>query len=334
MRSAIVGCGSIAQVHAQAIGKLCQEGLVAVADIERDKAERMAVLYGAKAYSDWEIMLEREQIDVLHICTPHYLHTPMAVSALERGVHVFMEKPPVINRQQWVQLSEAVRNRQNGSKVGICFQNRYNSSVQYVKKHLDKGTWGGLLGARGIVTWQRDEEYYAAGGWRGRTETEGGGALINQAIHTLDLLQYFAGEKALAVEAVMDRQHLPESIGVEDMAAVYIAYPHARVCLYASNSYVADVPPILDLECEKAKIRIEDESVTVYPAEGGRQEVELQVQKCLGKRYWGAGHFSAIQDFYRCAALGEHFPIEPEDVEDTVDLLLKAYASADSKRKR
>lgn len=67
---------------------------------------------------------------MLHICTPHYLHTPMAVSALERGVHVFMEKPPVINRQQWEQLSEAVRNQQNGSKVGICFQNRYNSSVQ------------------------------------------------------------------------------------------------------------------------------------------------------------------------------------------------------------
>lgn len=332
MRSAIVGCGSIAQVHAQAIGQLRQEGLVAVADIERDKAESMAALYGAKAYSDWEKMLEEERIDVLHICTPHYLHASMAVSALERGVHVFMEKPPVIHLQQWEQLSAAVRNQQNGAKVGVCFQNRYNSSVRYVKEHMDNGAWGRLLGARGIVTWRRDEEYYTAGGWRGQIETEGGGALINQAIHTLDLLQYFAGEKALAVEAVMDRQHLPESIGVEDLAAVYISYPHARVCLYASNSYVADVPPLLELECEKARIRIEEESVTVYTAEGERQEVELQVQECLGKRYWGAGHFSTIREFYRCAASGEHFPIELEDVEDTVDLLLKAYASAALKR--
>lgn len=129
----------------------------------------------------------------------------------------------------------------------------------------------------------------------------------------LDLLQYFAGKKALAVDAVMDRQHLPESIEVEDMAAV---------------------PPVLELECEKAKIRIEDESVMIYTVESGRQEVELQGQKCLGKRYWGAGHFSAIQEFYRCAVLREHFPIEPEDVKDTMDLLFSAYASANLKRER
>lgn len=334
MRSAIVGCGNIAQVHAKAIAQMKKAELAAVADEKPDRAEKLAAAWGGRAYSDWEKMLEEERIDVLHICTPHYLHTPMAMAALARGVHVFMEKPPVINRGQWEQLREAVKNSPKGAKLGVCFQNRYNSSVQYVKEHLDGGDYGSLLGARGIVTWRRDEAYYASGDWRGRPETEGGGALINQAVHTLDLIQYFMGEKALGLEAVMDRQHLPGSIGVEDTAAVFIAYPLGRACLYASNCYVGDVPPIVELECERLRIRIEDNAVTVYTPEGTRQEINLEAQERLGKSYWGGGHLSAIRDFYRCAETGEHFPIELEDVENTVWLLLKAYESAAEKRGR
>lgn len=328
MRSAIVGCGNIAQVHGKAIARLEQGSLAAVADIRREAADAMAAAYGARAYYDLETMLRAEEIGVLHICTPHYLHVPMAIAALEQGIHVFMEKPPVTDRRQWEQLRETEERCRSGARLGICFQNRYNGSVQYVKEQLEQGRYGRLLGARGIVTWRRDEAYYVPGGWRGRMETEGGGVLINQAIHTLDLLQYFMGEKALAVEAVMDRQHLPEGIEVEDMAALYIAYPQGRASLYATNSYVSDVPPLLELECERARVRIEDTRVTVYDAAGGRWEKDFQEQERLGKSYWGAGHLSAIRDFYRCVLAGERFSIELADVEDTTELLLKAYESA------
>lgn len=328
MRSAIVGCGNIAQVHGKAIAQLEQGCLAAVADSCPEAAERLAAAYGAKPYSDLETMLREEAIDVLHICTPHYLHVPMAAAALERGVHVFLEKPPAMNRRQWEQLREAAGHCPGGTRIGVCFQNRYNGSVGYVKEQLGQGVYGGLLGARGFVTWRRDQAYYASGGWRGRKETEGGGVLINQAIHTLDLLQYFMGERALAVEAVMDRQHLPDSIEVEDTAALYMDYPRGRACLYASNSYVSDVPPIIELECEKARVRIEDTRVTVYESAGEIRERDFREKERPGKSYWGAGHFSAIREFYRCVLSGERFFLELEDVENTMELMFKAYESA------
>lgn len=125
----------------------------------------------------------------MHICTPHYLHVPMAVYGLTHGVHVFMEKPPVISGEQLAQLEEAVAG--SDRRLGLCFQNRYNPSVQEVKKLLASGEAGRIRGARGLVTWSRGREYYTESGWRGSLATEGGGALINQSVHTLDLLAYF-----------------------------------------------------------------------------------------------------------------------------------------------
>ena len=136
MKSAIVGCGNIAQVHAKSIRQLEGTELTAVADCVLPKAEKMAETFGARAYGSLEEMLEMEQIDVIHICTPHYLHTPMAVTALQKGINVFMEKPPVISWQQWEDLKQAVSEAEGRAELGICFQNRFNGSVQYVKEQL------------------------------------------------------------------------------------------------------------------------------------------------------------------------------------------------------
>ncbi len=152
LRSAIVGCGGIAQVHARALSEMPEAELIAFADVIPERAEAMAEKYGGRAYSSLDELLDHEKIDVLHICTPHYLHTPMAQAAAERGINVFTEKPPVIDRQQWTefkQLGDKVR-------VGICFQNRYNGSTRALKDLLSTGEPGKVLGSRGFVTWRRD----------------------------------------------------------------------------------------------------------------------------------------------------------------------------------
>ncbi len=331
MKSAIVGCGGIANVHAQVIKKLNPQGLVAMADVDPDQAMRMASAYGATPYGDWQEMLEKEEVDVLHICTPHYLHTPMAKEALKRGIHVFMEKPPVISSEQWKSLKQAYATAKDGTRMGICFQNRYNDSVQFVKEHLNAGEYGPVLGARGFVTWRRNADYYVNSTWRGKMATEGGGALINQAIHTLDLIQFLVGEKPVSMQTVMDKQHLPETIEVEDTVAAYIIYPTVKACLYATTSYVADVPPIIEVECEKARIRIENTTVTIWNADGSRTEHDFREKERLGKAYWGTGHMGAISDFYRCVEQKTPYSIELKDVEHTVWLLLEAYRTA-SKR--
>lgn len=324
MRSAIVGCGNVAQVHAKAIAGMEKAELVAVADICFAKAEEMARRYGAKAYADLEEMLRLEEIDVLHICTPHYLHVPMAVQALKAGIHVFMEKPPVINRVQWDMLQQAVQEAEGKARLGICFQNRYNDSVQYVKKQLEEDIYGKILGIRGIVTWNRSIEYYRSNDWRGKLSAEGGGALINQAIHTLDLIQYFMGEKPLSVKADVQKLHLPEEIEVEDMVAAHIQYPEARASFFVTTGYVKDVPPLIELECEKARVRIEEDLVTVFD-NGEAQVYSFPEQKRLGKSHWGMGHQTAIQEFYDCVVCGEKYSIELADVEDTIWLLLQIY---------
>ncbi len=324
MRSAIVGCGGVAQVHAKAIETVMPGALVAVADIDPERAKNMAIQYGAKAYDSLASMLCAEHIDVLHICTPHHLHVPMAVAALKVGMNVFVEKPPVIDKKQWETLRKTVEERQGKARLGICFQNRYNDSVQYVKKQLEEGAYGRIRGVRGLVTWSRGEEYYTAAQWRGKMETSGGGALMCQAIHTLDLMQYFVQEKATFVKAITGNLHLPASIEVEDVVAAQITYPSAVGSFYVTNGYAADTPPLVELECEKARVRIEEETVTVFAGEDSQLR-SFSEQKRLGKSYWGMGHLSAIKDFYACVQSGKKFPIELEDVADTMDLTLKIY---------
>jgi predicted dehydrogenase len=332
MRSAIVGCGNIADVHGKVIEKIEDSCLAAVADIDMERAQQMGQKYSAKAYNDLEEMLDKEQIDVLHICTPHYLHTPMAELALSRGIHVFMEKPPVISRQQWSDLKNAWENRKDGARLGFCFQNRYNLNVQKARGFVQEGTYGKLLGARGFVTWKRDVEYYTESSWRGRIDTEGGGALINQAIHTLDLIQYFVDKEPLEVRTVMDRQHLPDTIEIEDTVAAYITYPDARACLYASNGYVTDAPAIIDLDCEMARLRLEGSNLIVFEHNGTITTHDFNEQEILGKSYWGSGHMGAIADFYHCVRCGLPYPIEIKDIENTVWSLLEAYIATGSSK--
>ena len=191
MKTAVVGCGNISNVHFKALSEIQEIEIVAVADIKKERADKKAVEFGAKAYYDFEEMLANEDLDCIHICTPHYLHTPMALKALNKGIHVLIEKPCSVSADE----VEALRNAQkeSGKQVGICFQNRYNSCVCRAKELVDSGNMGKIRSVRAFVTWCRGEDYYSDD-WHGTLEKECGGVLINQAIHTVDLIQYFTGK--------------------------------------------------------------------------------------------------------------------------------------------
>lgn len=335
MRSAIVGCGGIAHVHAKSLKALQDENrnieLVAAADCRTDRAEEFARIYEIKAYVSLEEMLDREQIDVLHICTPHYLHTPMIKEALRRGINVFSEKPPVISYEQWVELKKSAKSAKNGARLAFCFQNRYNDSIQYVKKLTAQKCFGELLGMRGFVTWSRDMDYYENSDWRGKLAGEGGGVLINQSIHTLDLMQYLCGKKSEQVSAVLDNQHLTGQIEVEDTMAAYIQYPNTRACFYASNAYSTNAPVLIDLEFEQAHVRIEENEVTIRTKDGQRIWREFPRQLQYGKSYWGTSHLACIEDFYCCLKNDHSCMLEWDQMEETVKLYLDVYSSARSK---
>lgn len=326
MRAAIVGCGGIAHVHAAAIGEIPGITLVAAADIIPKRAEAFQNQYGCKPYSSLEEMLSSEQIDVLHICTPHYLHVPMLRYGLEHGVHVFSEKPPVISREQLFELQSLHTEK----RFGFCFQNRYNPSVRMARQLLASGQAGKVLGARGIVTWARDAAYYTESGWRGRWETEGGGALINQSIHTMDLLVYLLG-KPLSIEATTRNHHLKGVIEVEDTMEAFIRFADVNALFYASTAYCENVPPLIEVACENLTIRIEDQSLTYLYRDGRIEQPKLSSERALGKNYWGSGHKGCIEDFYHSIAENRRFHQDLPGTLDTICLMLGAYESARKK---
>lgn len=324
LRCAIVGCGSIAQVHARALCSMPDAELLAFADIIPERAGAMAGKYGGRAYGSLEELLDHEKIDVLHICTPHYLHTPMAKAAADRGIHVFTEKPPVIDRAQWSELCELDKK----VRIGICFQNRYNGSTRSMKALLDSGRAGKPLGARGFVTWRREAPYYTESGWRGSLATEGGGALINQAVHTLDLMAYFLG-KGRVLGASLANRHLPGVIEVEDTLEATLDFDGARGLFYAATSYCTDAPVLFELECENAALRLEGERFTCFWRDGKIEREDFTAAATVpGKAYWGSSHQRCIEDFYRCVRDGGPFMNDISGVGRTLELMLSIYETA------
>ena len=318
-RVGIVGCGGIAAVHAAVLDRLEDTRLAACADILPRRAEEMAERYGARAYGSLEEMLAAEKLDAVHLCTPHDLHAPMAEAAAERGVAVLTEKPPVISADQWERLEKAAEK----APVGVCFQNRYNPNVREARRLIGSGAYGRVLGARAFVTWQRDGAYYTDSPWRGKWAREGGSALINQSIHTLDLLVTLLGGPGRA-EGHMANRHLKNVIETEDTVEAYMTLGGKPALFYASNAYAANAPVLIDIQLESAVLRLEGAELEIRREEGAERRVFDQPET-LGKGYWGNGHYPCIQDFYRCLASGAPYPNRLETARDTVLLMLELY---------
>jgi len=325
MKCAVIGCGGIAQVHGAVLGSMEDAEIVAFADIIPQRAQQMAQKYGGKAYSSLEDVLENERPEIVHLCTPHYLHTPMAKVCAQWGVNVFTEKPPVISWEQWDEFQAL----QDKVRVGVCFQNRYNRSVELFHELLESGKPGRLLGARAFVTWRREAPYYTESGWRGKLRTEGGGVLINQSIHTLDLLTQFFG-KASGVEASMTNRHLKGVTEVEDTLEAAIDFDGKRALFYATTAHCADSPVLLELVCENCTMRMEEEEATLRWADGTVEHRTLPPTGSLavGKSYWGNSHGLCIRDFYRCVREGAAFRNDIPGVRDTMELMLGIYDTA------
>ena len=320
-RSAIVGCGSIAKVHAAALRAMENIRLTACADIDIARARLLAGQDGARAYASLADMLSREKIDVLHICAPHALHAPMIMEAVSRGIAVFCEKPPAVTLPQW----EALCALPPRARVGVCFQNRYNPETRALKELLARGAYGGVLGARAFVTWRRDEAYYRSGAWRATWREAGGGALANQAIHTLDLMVYLLGVPT-ANQTRMENRHLRGVVEVEDTVESHIAFGDAVGLFYASTAYAGNAPTLLEILCERATLRMEPGTLDIIPVDGERERRVFTRPEPLGKDYWGNGHVPCIADFYARLDAGLPPAVGVPEVDATVRLMLDMYA--------
>ncbi len=327
--SAIVGCGAISKTHAEALKSVENTKIVAFCDSKSERAQARVDEYGGKAYSSLDEMLEKENIDVLHICTPHYLHVPMAVKALDKDVNVLMEKPPAISHTQYAELKNA-EDRSN-KMLGICFQNRYNGAVENAKKILSEGTLGNVVGARAIVTWSRNEAYYKTSGWRGELEKEGGGVLINQSIHTLDLITYLIG-KPERITANSTNYHLNGVINEEDTVSAFLEYEDKTVIFFATTAHCKDAPVLIEFVCERGLIRLEGNTIRVTKNDGTSEFTDYSTVSKTGKSCWGTSHRKLIGDYYASLENGTPFAVTLESTRPSFESMMAIYDSAKHKK--
>ena len=331
MRVSVIGCGAVSRNHLRVLKDLKNIEISSVVDIKKDRADAAAKKYGCKAYYDFDKMLNEDKPDCIHICTPHYLHVPMAVAALTKGIHVLCEKPCSISEEGLSALRKA--QDKSSAAFGVCFQNRYTKAVRTVKDILDKRIYGEILSARALVHWSRNEDYYNDD-WHGTLEKEGGGVTVNQAIHTQDLLRYLIDSDVISVTAHIFNDHLKGIIEVEDTVHALFTYENKVTALFNATTAFSDNRPfMIDIICKKATLRIEGENAYIIMP-GKIKKLRLKNREgIIGKGYWGSGHAPLIKDFYRAIEKGEKFPIDAYEGGKATEEFSAIYKSSNSGEK-
>lgn len=306
---AVIGCGAISRVHISSLMQMENVEIVAVCDIKPERADAAAEKTGAKAYTDWNEVVALENIDVVHVCLPHYLHAPVTVAALGNGKHVLTEKPMATTTED-AKAMIAASEKEGAGTLGVIFQNRYNPAVQKALSIVRSGEMGAFKGARAEVSWNRGRGYYVNSGWRGSKLMEGAGTLINQAIHTLDLLSYLGGPIAKVRGAVFTGL-LDNDIEVEDNAMGVAIYEGGqRAIIHTTNNYVADAPVELELQMENGVLKLYGPNLFKVEKDSFILLERGEHGAVAGKAYWGSSHGIQIADYYEALAKGEKYWID------------------------
>lgn len=315
MNVCIVGFGAIGPIHAEALSKLSGVNIYGICDIVKERADEAAKKYSAKAFYDFDECLLDENIDSIHVCTPHYLHYEMITKAVSRNKQVVCEKPITMTGEEFSSLMRDF----DTSRVYPVFQNRKNACIEYLAERIgtDKSL-GRLRGVKGIATWVRGADYYNADAWRGTKKYEGGGVLINQTIHLLDLMLLFGG-KVSSVCSSASNKSLQGVIEVEDTLDARIEFESGAVgVFFATNGYAENTPFQLELVFEN--------KVFVYYRGSLYEDGNLVCSDSgasPGKDYWGSGHARIMHDIYETDS-----PLTLAETRETMELMFKIYDRA------
>ncbi len=325
LRIGVIGCGRVSVMHFEAIKGTKNAILVACCDVKADRAVWAVERYGGKAYTSYEKMLENEDLDAVHICLPHNLHTKAAFYAFSKGVHVLSEKPMDVDLASAENAVKIAKER--GVLYGVILQCRYNNSAQLVKRAIENGKLGKILSARSVLTWTRPDSYYAESDWKGTWDKEGGGVIIDQAIHSIDLVNWLVDDEVECVSCSMEnRNH--KVVDVEDSAEGLISYKNGvKYGFYCMNNYACDEPIEIRLYCEKGKVVFGYDDAYITYNDGTSEEAHQDNVVCVegGKDYWGFQHVRQIQQFYRACRGEERLEVSGEEALKTHRLIMALY---------
>lgn len=330
IRVGIVGCGNIFPMHAQSIKEIDGVKIVAVCDIKEERAKDKGREYNCNYYFDYKEMFHKEELDVVHICLPHYLHPEVSIFASNLGVHVLTEKPMSIDLEDGEKMVKAADD--NKTILGVIFQNRYNAGSKLIKETLESGALGKIKSGKLEVTWDRSDEYYTNSDWKGTWDKEGGGVIIDQAIHTMDLMRWFINDEIDYIDAnIGNRAH--EIIEVEDSAEGVIKYKNGVLtAFHAINYYSYDAPVEIELHCENGIVKMIADKAHIKFNDGREFIADNDPNETFdygngAKGYWGTSHKKQIINFYEALKNGEKPEITGEEALKTQKMICSIYKS-------
>lgn len=261
---AIIGNGMVAHVHASALQGLAEANVCGVWGRNQVSAAEFADKYAIPVYQTYESVLADPRVEAVINCLPPGYHADFGIKAAIAGKHMFVEKPIDISLEKATQLVKAYRDR--GLTLSVVFQNRFTPAAQKVKAALEAGLLGKIIQGDAYVKWYRSPEYYKANAWRGTHAIEGGGALINQAIHTIDLLQWFMGPVKSIFGHIRTALH---SIETEDLGVAVLEWQNGAVgVIEGSTALWPGVKEKIEIHGEKGFITLEGGNITAWKVQG------------------------------------------------------------------
>ncbi len=336
IRFAIVGCGLISRFHLQAITNIEDASLVGVFDPMPESAARAAAEFETKAYATYEDLLSDKTVDAVCICTPSHLHASLALQAIAAHKHVLIEKPVALNLADCDAVSAAAK--EANVQIGVVSQLRYSPAIAKVKNALADGTLGRITRCDLYMKYFRSQAYYDSGVWRGTQEMDGGGALMNQGIHGVDLIRYLMGEveSIYAISGTLVRD-----IEVEDTLSAVIAWRcGAQGVIQAS---VGDYPGFarrIEINGENGVIILEEDRIIKWEVAGmpTYQLYEDEAPSTKNSSHANAaaidpsGHVAQLRNFIDAVrGEGELF-VDEQEGRKALALVLAAYESAAKKQ--
>ncbi len=318
----------IGKVQAEAIASLPGARVAAVCGRDRARTEAFAARFGAAAYTDYDAFLAHPGLRIVTICTPSGLHAEQGIRAAQAGRHVLVEKPIEIDLPRADALIAACDAA--GVKLGVIFQSRFLPAVQRIKRALDAGALGRLMIGDAIVKWYRAPEYYADS-WHGTLALDGGGALINQAIHTVDLLQWMMGP-AETVFAMKSALRYPQ-IEAEDTLVGSVRFRSGALgVIQAATSAKPGFKRRVEISGERGTIILDGDAIGVWAVDGETADAGTDAQITDGSANPAAisneGHRLQIEDMMR-AVLDDRPPmIDGREGRRSLELVAALYQSA------
>ena len=339
----IIGAGMIADYHAKAIRDIDDAELVGIYGRNSNKTTSLASKYGCQAYDDIDDMLSDQSVDVVTIATPSGVHLDPTLMAAKAGKHVLCEKPLEITVERIQRMIETCADY--NVLLGGIFNRRFNPAVRALKRAIDKGRFGNLALADAQIKWYRSQEYYDSGQWRGTWQLDGGGALMNQAIHTIDLLQYFMG--GIDQVCALTNTVAHKNIEVEDNAVAILKFNNgalgsiqASTACWSENGH----PATINISGDQGSVFMADDKFILWEFSETLKEDEQVYNQMMNGNDVGLGandpnaidhqgHIANIQDFIDSLENGRNPEVSGIEALKSVKIIRAIYESAHNDRK-